>query len=426
MQDDKMYLGDLTKRCEDRANDYDQQSQMRGSEVSAITQALDILENKVKSKDEAANERALLQKASLSQDQSAPDLSKGMFSFLQTSASTASSKAFLQRSVVGVSHQLSQQATQQRVVAFLRGEGSRLGSTVLATLTLRAAADPFGKVKKLIQDLIERLVSESTAEATKKGFCDTEMGKSNKDKQFRMQAVSKLNAAVRSLEVKQEELELELEELAIDLKQLKKDLVDATEIRREEKAENEVTIKDARTGLTAVSEAILLLKVFYKQAAKASFVQASPVDEDAPDVAEGSYAGKQDSSKAIIGLLEVIQSDFQRTLSTTVAAEKDSAAEFVEFERASKADIEGKETKTELDEQDLEVAKVDIKQNTRDMEDNMSMLDSALKELEELKPLCIDSGMSYEERVEKREEEIDALKKALCMLDPEGVESECS
>ena len=40
------------------------------------------------------------------------------------------------------------------------------------------------------------------------------------------------------------------------------------------------------------------------------------------------------------------------------------------------------------------------------------MLDDTLKELEDLKPTCVDTGMSYEERVQKREEEIDALKKA--------------
>ena len=42
-----------------------------------------------------------------------------------------------------------------------------------------------------------------------------------------------------------------------------------------------------------------------------------------------------------------------------------------------------------------------------------------------LKPMCIDTGMSYKERVEKREEEIEALKGALCQLDAEGVEPSC-
>ena len=35
-------------------------------------------------------------------------------------------------------------------------------------------------------------------------------------------------------------------------------------------------------------------------------------------------------------------------------------------------------------------------------------------------------GMSYAKRVEKREEEMSALKNALCILDTDNVESECA
>ena len=63
----------------------------------------------------------------------------------------------------------------------------------------------------------------------------------------------------------------------------------------------------------------------------------------------------------MLGLLEVIVSDFERTIKNTSAEEAKEAAEFVEFDRTSKADIGGKETKTELDEQDLETTKTTIK-----------------------------------------------------------------
>jgi len=59
------------------------------------------------------------------------------------------------------------------------------------------------------------------------------------------------------------------------------------------------------------------------------------------------------------------------------------------------------------------------------LEIHQKMLDDALKELEDLKPACVDTGMSYADRVAKREEEIDALKKAMCELDGEGVEADC-
>jgi len=67
----------------------------------------------------------------------------------------------------------------------LKQEGQRIGSMALMSLSAHVSADPFKKVKGLIQRLIERLLEESKAEATKKGFCDTELGKAEKDRDFR-------------------------------------------------------------------------------------------------------------------------------------------------------------------------------------------------------------------------------------------------
>ena len=41
---------------------------------------------------------------------------------------------------------------------------------------------------------------------------------------------------------------------------------------------------------------------------------------------------------------------------------------------------------------------------------NMDLLDSALKAYEELVPTCVDTGMSYAERVAAREAEIEVLR----------------
>merc|ERR1719164_125301 len=155
-------------------------------------------------------------------------------------------------------------------------------------------------------------------------------------------------------------------------------------------------------------------------------VSHSPVADDTSGAGfKGSYKGNQESSKAILGLLETIKSDFERTIKTTEESEAKASAEFVEFDRTTKADIGGKTTKKELDEEDLETTKMTIEKKMGDLKTNMGLLDKALMELEELKPACIDSGMTYKERVEKREEEMEALKKAMCMLDADGVESEC-
>jgi len=414
LKDDELYLKDLTERCEQRAHAYDQRSSMRAQELEALNTATGILKDKVKGNDESANERALLQEKSISK---APAKS-----FLQTNSRVHLSN--LLQKVRGQT--LSAEVRTEKVLALLVTEGRRLNSVMLNSLAMKIKADPFKKVKELIQKLIERLVQEATAEATKKGFCDLELSKAEKNRNHRWQDVQRLNAELSGLEAKRDELEEELSELASALKELNESLAEATKLRAESKEENLTTLKEAKEGLGAVKEALTVLKVFYKKAGKATvLLQASPVDEDDPGAASGAYKGNQQASKAILGLLEVIVSDFERTIKNTSAEEEKEAAEFVEFDRTSKADIGGKTTKTELNEQDLEATKTSIVEKSKDMQTNMDLVDKALEELEELKPLCIDTGMSYEERVEKREEEIEALKRALCILDTENQEPEC-
>jgi peptidoglycan hydrolase CwlO-like protein len=327
-----------------------------------------------------------------------------------------------------LSASVQQQVKRDTALATLMQEGKRLKSAMLTALVAKAGSDPFAKVKGLIQKLVERLIAEATAEATKKGFCDTELGKAKTQRDFRLEEVNKLSAEIGELETKHDALELELEELGKALVDLKLSAEEAAKLRDEQHEENIAVLKEAREGLGAVTEAIGVLKTFYKQAAKASFVQvkASPIEEDNPGAGfSGSYKGNQAGAKGIFGLLEVIKTDFGHTIQVTEASEKTQAAEYVEFDRATQADIGSKTTKEELDNADLKTTKLTLETKHNEMTSNMGMLDDALKEIEELKPTCIDNVMSYADRVAKREEEIAALKKALCQLDGEGVEAEC-
>merc|ERR1719311_428525 len=57
LKEDQLYLKDLTARCEDRANDWDQRTQVRSGELEAIEKALEILKGKVEGLDEDVNKR---------------------------------------------------------------------------------------------------------------------------------------------------------------------------------------------------------------------------------------------------------------------------------------------------------------------------------------------------------------------------------
>merc|ERR1712194_627454 len=82
-------------------------------------------------------------------------------------------------------------------------------------------------------------------------------------------------------------------------------------------------------GAEAVRRAIVVLKEFYSS--QESFMQTSQVPEMA------AYNGMQNNKGGIIGMLEVIETDFLRLKADSEAAEKTASSEHAEFMSTSKA-----------------------------------------------------------------------------------------
>jgi len=437
LKNDQLYLKDLTERCEKGAKDWDQRSSLRANEIQALTEALTIIKE---GKDgrasvqelDAVNNRSFVQEAAAATKaravqeaelRAAPSLIQGAARRVLARSHNLRGGT---RSMMAVAVRAAQWG-QDEAVTTLKSEGIRLKSEMLSSLAAKVAADPFAKVKNLIQQLIERLLDESKQEATKKGFCDTEIGKATTTRDFKFEDTKKLAAELSMLEVKRDELDNTITTLSDNIVTLNGVLNTTTEQRGTEKAQNLESIRTAKEGVEAVSEAITILKVFYKKAGKATVLtQASPVDAETSGPGfSGAYRGGQESATGIIGMLEVIKSDFDRTVRMTELAENQAHADFVEFDRTSRSDIKGKETTVELSQQDLRATNSAIDRKMGDLTTSQGLLDDALKTIEDLKPMCIDTGMSYTERVGKRAEEIAALKTALCQLDPNDVEAEC-
>merc|ERR1719258_229805 len=120
-------------------------------------------------------------------------------------------------------------------------------------------------------------------------------------------------------------------------------------------------------------------------------------------------------------MLEVIQSDFSRLEAETKAAEEAAQKEDDEF----MADAETNKAQMERDIERLVVKKQDAEQSLeekkKDLLGTQKELDAALAYYDKLKPDCIDSGISYEERVARRKEEIESLQEALRILNGEEI-----
>merc|ERR1719281_2048021 len=224
-----------------------------------------------------------------------------------------------------------------------------------------------------------------------------------------------------------DKLQEETSTLATEISELEAALAKMTKERSEEAAENEATIKESEEGKDAVDEALDMLDKFYKTAAKntvlleSSSTATNARQPEMPDAGfDGANKGNQDAAAGILGMLEVISSDFARTIKTTAAAEKSAAKEFLEFETETKTSLAVKtNTKTAKDDELTET--IDTLANDKEsMEEEQALLDKAIQELIELEPACFPKAEPYEVRVAKREQEIESLKTALCTLDKEG------
>merc|ERR1719428_1993300 len=168
-----------------------------------------------------------------------------------------------------------EQEKRAAVLALLRSESKKLKSQLLSSLAVQVAADPFAKLKKLIQELIERLLQEAADEGNHKGWCDKETSAAEQTRTYKAEEIVELNGRLAINEALRDKLQEEVATFTTEIDTLTAELAKATKLRAEEKEENMATIKEAEEGKDAVKMAIDVLSKFYNKAkdAKVEFAQ---------------------------------------------------------------------------------------------------------------------------------------------------------
>mmetsp|Transcript_119123 Transcript_119123/g.237541 ORF Transcript_119123/g.237541 Transcript_119123/m.237541 type:complete len:659 (-) Transcript_119123:118-2094(-) len=303
-------------------------------------------------------------------------------------------------------------AMRQAAAHLLQRSGLKLDSKTLTSLAAQVAASPFAKVISMIEDLISKLKEEASAEAAHKQWCDEQLKANKLKRNKKTTKVEELTAAIEELIEKIKQTGDTIDKLIAEQAELAKAMKEATAQREKEKAQNLDTIADAKAGIAAVKAALAVLRDFYSK--QEALLQTRQV----PEMAE--YKGMQGSSKGVIGMMEVIESDFARLEADTTAAEEQAAKEYDEFmsdATASKKVKHDDEVKLKLEKDQDEF---EVSQLRKDLASNQEELDKANAYFQELKPACLEVHVNYEERAAKRKEEIAALKEAYAILDQKG------
>jgi hypothetical protein len=201
-------------------------------------------------------------------------------------------------------------------------------------------------------------------------------------------------------------------------------VAEATLTRNEEKATNTETIADANEAQTAVANALTILKEFYQKAATATALMQARGDEDDDEAlmqeepqknpfAEKAYTGMGSDSTGVVGMLEVIASDFARLESETEMAEEQASKEFERFSDMSAEDKAVKNQEMQHRTNLQTEKKAALRETEGGLKAMQGQLDTALAYYDKLKPACVDTGEKYEDRVARRQAEIEGLEDAL-------------
>merc|ERR1719291_1050966 len=382
LKEDTSTLGDLHQSCLTYAQNYEAETKSRGEELQAIAEAKKVISSETVGAEGATyglNQVSFAQRSQLS---SRADLAN--FEALR-----------LVRKLAKRDHS-----------SALAQLASRMSTAMHASSS--AGEDVFGKVKGLIASMIERLESEADADATHKAYRDKELAESNEKKADKQAEIAKLSTKIDQMSARSAQLKSEVAALQKQLAELAASQAEMDKLRQEENAAFLKNKADMEQGLKGIKLALRVLNDYYAKTDKA-------------------HASADGAGHGIIGLMEVIESDFEQALAEFTSVEETAANN---YDRQTKENEIEKTTKTQdvkyknKESSDLDAA---VAEASSDRTGVQTELDAVQEYLDTLAAQCITTGgnmgteghnaESYEQRVARRSSEIAGLKEALNILD---------
>jgi len=416
-------LSEMSTSCSQKSLSFDEKQQLREEEIEAIAQAVQIL--------------------------GAPDVAgqhEKHFQLIQKKKQVATALAQLRSDA---------STPRRKVREFLEAEGKRLKSNGLELLAEKIAADPFAKVKKMIDGMITRLLEEANSDAQHEGFCDAEIGKSKITRTKLGEDIDALHASVEDGKATIAHLTNRIAELSAQVASLDQAMNEAASLRATESENNAVTVAEAKQAQEKVVAATAVLKDFYAKALQTTALVQTAVKSNAEGIKIGSdewvslanpafegsggyttgiagkvdkghkagmqtfgetYQGNQDANAGVMALLEVILSDFANLEADTTAAEAEAKRAHENFITKSEKNKAVAEKQSEMDTADKASAEQTLQMDTADWKATQDELLAAERYHAKLVPQCMDPGQTFEERTAARESEIASLKEALSIL----------
>jgi hypothetical protein len=370
LSSDEETKSNLHANCMEKAETFEAEQKSRGEELKALAEAKRVIKESTSGADGATAQE---------------------YSFLQLSTGADLARFEAVRFVQGLAQK--QNSTELAQLAM------RMGSVIRASDN--SGDDPFAKVKGLIEDMIAKLEKEAAADAEHKAFCDKELSENEEKEADKQAEIEKLTSKIDQWSARSAQLKEEVASLEKALAELAKSQAEMDKIRAEEKALYDKNRPEMEKGLEGIKLALKILKDYYAQ-------------DKAHVAAEGAGAG-------IVGLLEVVESDFSKSLAEMISTEEASVAEYESQTKQNAVDKTNKEQDVKYKTQEANSRDKETAEAKADRTGVQKELDAVQAVLRSLHEQCDEVATPYEELKRRREAEIAGLKQALEILEGQAV-----
>jgi len=355
-------LEDLQKSCLQKASKFEEETQARTEEVQALQEAKDAISSRI----------------------------RGSLSFLQ------------------LQHQSFKTVPESSVAAMaaaraVRRLAVRVDSPSLIELAGRldyvakdrfgSSADALNRVRGLIEDMIGRLQSEAHAEADHQAFCDKEMSVASVKRDDKQSDVDRLSTKMEEARSELTLLSQQSSRLRQELADLAQSVVELDKVRQEEKVLFEKAHKDTQEGLEGLRVALQVLRTFYAK------------------------IGGTGRSGHAVSTLEFAASEMRKRAMELEARESQAASEYTRITTDNGVMQASKQHEAEARTADVSALQKLLNELSSDHAAAKEELDALQDFTAKLQDQCVAKPEPYEERKQRRENEINGLKEALAALD---------
>jgi len=377
---DEEFFATTKEGCKIKSQEWSERSRLRTQEMQGITQAIQILNNKIS--------RTVFKNATTT--------------FLQISSKNKGlSKAYAKlQALAHTTHNLK-----------------------LAKLAVQVkSGGHFDEVIASIDAMIEVLRKEGKADIEHRDRCQGAENKNSNDMEDLNHEIDKSGKSIERMEDEAKTLEGEIDTLKIQIGETEDEMKKQLDLRNNEVALFRQALKDDADGVQILTETIAALSKFYKRNKIPMELRQKGKDEpeytNDPDKApetiwEGAnYGGRKDETTGIIAILGMLREDLENEMKIGRAEDAENEAEYEKGKAAAQEMLDAQTAKKIQTEKEL----AELKQKIHDTEEYKGQKEGDLGAEKDLKGSlmsdCSWVKTHFKTRAEKRQTEIDGLQEA--------------